>query len=391
MNRFLRSFLAWLVALLTFFVCCNRVAAQVQYVVTNDDASIPFPMGVSVFSVGSNGALTLTQQIRTGGQGIGGGYFGAKRVIVLDNSSQQCIYASEAGTGDIVGITISNFARASSTFGSATDTGKSNGIGLVLNGQYLYASFTDSSTIGTFAVEPGCGLMFVNDTQVSGLRGGIVNAMAIHGNMLITTCTDGSIQSFDISNGTPVSNGDEQLSTATVTSKDSTYPNSIDITTDGHFAIFGDTSTATVVEVSDISSGKLKKTVVYQSSEGISSSNLLLSPDETILYVVNTQGDSVAAYFFNSSTGVLTSGCKSGRIRGLSANWSYLASAGTVGLSGNGEGVYIAEFGSVSAIAMIQLTVSNGTCTLRETKGSPYVDRNSFGLVSIATIPPRSF
>ena len=59
----------------------------------------------------------------------------------------------------------------------------------MLNGQYLYASFTDSSTIGTFAIEPGCGLMFVNYTQVNGLRGGIVNAMAIHGDMLITTST----------------------------------------------------------------------------------------------------------------------------------------------------------------------------------------------------------
>lgn len=387
MNRFQRSSLACLVVL----VCCNWAAAQVQYVVTNDDATFPLPMGVSVFSVASNGALTLAQQVRTGGQGIGGGYFGAKRVVVLDNSSQQCIYASEAGTGDIVGITISNFARASSTFGSATDTGLSNGIGLVLNGQYLYASFTDSSTIGMFAVEPGCGLMFVNDVPVSGLRGGIVNAMAIHGNMLITTCTDGTIQSFDISNGTPVSNGDHQLSTATVTSKDATYPNSIDITSSGRFAIFGDTSTATVIEVSDISSGKLKKTVVYQSSDGISSSNLMLSPDETILYVVNTQGDAVTAYFFNSSNGVLTSGCKSDRVRGLSANWSYLASTGTLSLSGNGGGVYVAEFGSVSGIAMLELTISNGTCTLREAKGSPYVDHNSFGLLSIATIPPRSF
>ncbi len=46
-------------------------------------------------------------------------------------------------------------------------------------------------------------------------------------------------------------------------------------------AIFGDTSTQIVVEVSDISSGKLTPTVVYTSKAGINSSNVMLSPDET--------------------------------------------------------------------------------------------------------------
>jgi uncharacterized protein (DUF1800 family) len=35
----------------------------------------------------------------------------------------------------------------------------------------------------------------------------------------------------------------------------------VDITSDGHYALFGDTSTSTVVEVSDISSGKLTRTL----------------------------------------------------------------------------------------------------------------------------------
>ena len=47
-----------------------------------------------------------------------------------------------------------------------------------------------------------------------------------------------------------MSNGDEQYSTATLNSMDATYPNTIDITSDGHYAIFGDTSTSVVVEVS---------------------------------------------------------------------------------------------------------------------------------------------
>ena len=68
------------------------------------------------------------------------------------------------------------------------------------------------------------------------------------------------------------------------------YANSVDITSDGHYALFGDTSTSFNVEISDISSGKLTKTTVYKSMASISSSTVMLSPDESLLYVINTQG-----------------------------------------------------------------------------------------------------
>jgi 6-phosphogluconolactonase (cycloisomerase 2 family) len=255
----------------------------------------------------------------------------------------------------------------------------------------LYASFTASNTIGTFQIQPGCGLTFVNDVSVTGLAGGLINGMVIHANLMITTFTDGSIQSFDISEGTPVSNGDEQYSTATLSSDDATYPNSIDITADGYFAIFGDTSTAVVVEVSDISSGKLTPTVVYTSKASINSSNVMLSPDETLLYVVNTQGASVSAMFFDSTTGVLSAGCTSAPVKGESAIWSYLGGLGLISQTGNGGGVYVAEFASPSAIAMVALNSSGGKCSLQEVPQSPFADPNSAGLLSIGTFPPRSF
>src|SRR6202023_1939370 len=101
---------------------------------------------------------------------------------------------------------------------------------------------------------------------------GVIDGMAIHGNMLVATYGDGSIESFDISSGTPVSNGDKQNSTAYLKSQGATYPNGVEITKDGRYAIFGDTSTSTIVEVSDISSGKLSKTSVYTQKAPINSS-----------------------------------------------------------------------------------------------------------------------
>jgi hypothetical protein len=362
-----------------------------HYVVTNDDVVPFFLSGVTFYDVGANGLLTLQQEVTTGGSGIGGGYFSTNRVVVLDSGSVQCVYASQASSGDIVGIDVNTLAVGGTASGSPTDTGTKNGIGLAVNAQYLYASFTDSSTIGTFQVQPGCSLTFVNDVAVSGLQRGIVAAMTIHGSIMIVTYADGSIESFEIANGTPLSNGDKQNTTAFVSTQGSSYPNSVDISRDGHYALFGDTATSTLVEVSDISSGKLTKTVVYSLGSAINSSNIMLSPDETLLYISNTQGDSVTAAFFNSSTGKLTPGCTSGKLKGYVSSWSYLASMGLEKNTGTGGILYVAEFGAASGIAMIGVTSSGGTCTLKELSDSPAADPYSTALLSIATYPPRSF
>jgi len=392
MKRFLQFSFLRAAALIACIPALNGLSqGATRYVIANDDTGFPFSSGVTLYAVGADGVLTLKQRILTGGSGIGGGYFGAKRVAVLDSSNQQCAYLSDAASGVIEGIAIGTLTAVGTVSGSVTDAGTSNGIGLAVNDQYLYASFTDSNTIGTFAVQAGCHLAFLNDTPVAGLNAGVINGMAIHGNLMVATYTDGSIESFDISGGTPVSNGDEQLSTAAVRSQDTSYPNSIDITRDGRFAIFGDTSTSLVVEVSHIVSGKLSKTVVYKSAASISSSNVMLSPDETLLYVANTQGDAVSALYFNKATGKLSAGCTSGSLRGQSVKWSYLASMALMEQTGNGGGVYVAEFGSPSSIAMVRLDSAGQTCSLREDPKSPVAEPNSTGLLSIGSFPPRMF
>lgn len=392
MQRFLQfGFLNGAALLICVLAVTGLAIGATQYVVTNNDVAPEVVNSLTFYAVGPAGLLTQQQVVEVDGLGIGGGFFGPKRIIALNSAAQQCVYASMPFGGEIAGINVNTLKQTSLTAGSPTDGGTSNGIGLAINSRYLYASFTDSNTIGTFRVTSGCDLVFINDVTASGLASGIINGMAVHGNIMIATYTDGSIESFDISAGTPISNGDKQYSTATLSSMDATYPNSIDITRDGHFAIFGDTSTSQVVEVSDISSGKLTPTVVYKSAASISSSNIMLSPDETILYVVNTQGDAVSAMFFNAITGALSDGCKSGKIRGLSSDWSYLAGLALMSESGNGGGVFVAEFGAPSGIASVTLTLSGAKCILKETAESPFADQDSQGLLSISSFPPRSF
>jgi 6-phosphogluconolactonase (cycloisomerase 2 family) len=378
----------WLRAIALFaavLALLGSAASQTQYVITNDDP------GVSFYTVSQGGLLTLQQQVQIGGFGVVAGFFGANRLNMLDGGGQQCVFASIPSDGEISGIVLSTLTVGGTASGSPTDNGSANGIGLALNAQYLYASFSSSNTIGTFAIQPGCDLTFINDVSAAGLAGGQINGMTIHGSIMITSFTDGSIESFDISTGIPLTNGDEQYSTATLTSQDATYPNSIDVTSDGHYAIFGDTSTLQVIEVSDISSGKLTPTIVYTAKKNISSSNVMLSPDETVLYVVNTQGATVSALSFDKTTGKLTPGCTSKQIRGESADWSYLGALGLIAQTGNGGGLYVAEFGTPSAIAMVTLASSGGKCSLQEVPQSPFADPNSQGLLSIGTFPPRSF
>jgi len=226
---------------------------------------------------------------------------------------------------------------------------------------------------------------------VVGLQAGIIDGMAIQGNTMVVTYGDGSIESFNISTGTPVPNGDEQNSTAYFQSQGATYPTGVEITKDGHYAIFADTSTSVVIEVSDISSGTMSKTVVNSLATSINSSNLLLSPDESLLYIANSQGDTITAALFNKSTGKLSPGCTSGRLKGYSSNWSYLATLALATNTGTGGLIYVAEFGAPSFIAMVEVSSTAGKCTLTELPSSPVSDANSPGLLSIGVFPAQSF
>lgn len=378
----------------------SKAPAPTTYVITNDDNS--FHNTVSFYVAGGTDLapqLTYSNSVETGGVGIAGGFFGTSRVRMVPDSSAQCLYASDAASGTIGGIVIQTQQASGSFSGSATDAGDVNGIGLALNSSYLYAGYTTSNTIGTFAIQSGCQLSFLGDISVSGLNGGAVAGMALHGNMLIATYADGSIESFDVSNGIPITNGDEQNATGYAAAY---FPDDIDITQDGHFAIFGDSAVFTTVEVSDISSGRLSPTVEYTVpglgppavavGTGVNSGNIRLSPDETLLYISNSQGGTVTAAFFDKNTGRVSRGCVSPTLSGFFNPWAYAGSIATRDASGTGGVLYVAEWGVPnSSIGILKVDSNGSTCTLTESPASPASDLLSSGLLSIGVFPPRSF
>lgn len=366
--------------------CAPAFAGQ-HYVVTNDDVPVNT---VTMYTVGGTPrSPTLTQKvvIPTGGKGLGGGYFAATAVTLVNDGQEQCIFASDSNSNDVAGI-IAKTQQVTGRFkGSRQDSGGLNGMTLVANDQYLYASFTGTYTIGAFQVQSGCTLKFLGDIDALGLGFGAAGPMAIHGNLLVVGYGDSTIESFDISNGVPVPNGDRQLSTA---SKDGDLPSGVEITQDGHYALFGDVSANATVEVSDISSGKLTATVPYSLGVG-DADTIRLSPDESMLYIANNRQGTVTAAFFDKTSGVLTSGCASGLLRGFSTNWVYEGNLKTATDAGSGGSLYVAEDGLQSGIALVQVKSSGSTCTLREASDSPFPDSNSQSLRNLATFPPRSF
>jgi hypothetical protein len=192
-----------------------------------------------------------------------------------------------------------------------------------------------------------------------------------------------------------MSNNDEQNASGFAAAF---FPDSVDITRDGHFAIFGDAAVPTTVEVSDLSSGKLAPTVQYTLGvatnavgPGVNSATVRLSPDERLIYIANSQSGNVTAAFFNKNTGGVLPGCASKQLSGFYNGWSYVGELATRDTSGTGGVLYVAEFGVPSSIAILTVNSNGSTCTLTESTASPASDFLSPGLLSIEVFPPRPF
>jgi hypothetical protein len=380
---FFRASLA--LTLITFIPLAFAASPTPPYLITYND-NIPGSSDTATFySIAASGALSNPTLVNLFGSGIGGGYFTSNRINVLNSTTSPCVYISEAGSNTIAGIQALTQTVVGSFSASSTDNGGENGIGMAMNNNYLYANFSTTATIATFSVQPGCGLQFISDISPIGLNGGWAKGMALYGNMLIVTYGDGSIESFDVSGGLPVSNGDEQNATGYATDN---FPDGVAISLDGQYAIFGDDSSGAALEVSDISSGQLTPTVLYSLLNGLNSNNVVLSPDGTLLYIVNNTSGQISAAFFDPANGAITYGCTSAELNGFDSTFSFAGTLVPQPLPGSGSALYLAEFGHPSGIGIVNISnvsASNDTCTLTEASSSPvFVASN--GMLSLATL-----
>ena len=362
-----------------------------RFLITNDDNSQG--NSATFFKIGTGGQLSQGKVIPTGGFGFDGlGDVATNKIVVSHDSNGDCAYLSEYVSDqgfartDVASIAIASRTVVGNFEASTGDQVQTLGMGLAENASYLYAEFSQSLTIGTYKRLAGCKLQFVGDIPASGITGAAIIAMKAHQNILVVTYFDGSIESFDISRGTPVSNGDLQYSTAHTQQGLDAAP--VDITADGHYAIFGDSGST--VEVSDISSGKLSPTVIYSGvGSGSVIGGLYLSPDESLLYLTDFSNGKVNAAFFDAATGVVTPGCGSATLHGFNHLFAFVASVVTALPTGTGGAIYTAD--PDARISTLRVSENSGACSLKELTSSPVADTNTRTLESIGVFPPRRF
>jgi len=377
----------------------NTPDSNTIYLIANVDLAYPTQNVIDVY-LAQESQLTFQAEISTGGYGIQGGYFGTSRLASVPSISAPCVYVSDAGSNDVAGFSLQTQKFAGTFAASQTDNGGANGIGLAMNSNYLYASFTSSNTIATYALGGDCSLSFLGDVSALGLGGGSISGMAVNDKLLVVAYGDGSIQSFNVSGGMPVANNDLQNSTASANGAGgiAIFPTAVDLTGDGKFALFGDIAPATIIEVSRLAGNKLHRTSVYTVGVQSDAGTIRLSPDQSLLYITNNESATVTAAFFDSYNGKLRPGCVSAPLSGFNGRPWY-GSVVARDTTGTGNLLYVAEYGrdqaeinhgASSAIGVLGVTSDGTTCTLSETNTSPVL-LTFPGTLSLGVYPPRPF
>ena len=366
--------------------------APLHFLAANDDIarSAP-PSSVSFYAIGADGGLADPAAVSTSGNGMAGGSFGIDRLVVTAGDEDACVYASNAQSENITGIDARQRRIAGLFHGTPKDMKIArDGIGLAQGGGILYATFSGSGNIGAFRIQPGCKLEFAGEVHAEGLSGGTAEGVAVRGNTMVVTYGDGSIGSFDVSGGLPVARDDAQYAPGT---REDFNPGAVDLTRDGHYAIFGGGSTVSEVQVSDLSSGKLTAPTVYRLGPAWGADSVRLSPDETVLYVSNNSGGRVSAAFFDKATGAVRQGCTSDPLKGFYTRFNYIGGVAMELPSGSGGTLYVPEFdgNGRSGIGMLRFTTTSTGCTLAETAASPAAASPGSALLSIGVYPPRPF
>jgi hypothetical protein len=350
--------------------------------------------------------LKLHATIATGGAGGGAGYAEGQQQAVVRSGGSTCLYVGDAGSADVAAINLRTGALVGNFRGSENEAANSEGIGLLPSPdqQFLYADFRPKAPaqgdhIAVFRIGSGCQLTFQSDVAAFGLQSGGIEGMAAHGKILVVAFGDGSIQSFRIRGSTLKSNHDQQNATGFQTHNNGLGPGSVQITKDGHFAVFGDLVNTlkgpfTEIEVSDISSGKLAPTVDYGGANhsngdlgpGISSNSAILSLDETRVYVSNVLSGQVTVLGFDAATGIVSPGCISAPLKGFGSRFTATGQIAAAGLENGKDVAWLAENGRnpTSSVGIVQIAVDGASCTATESPASPATDPNSEELKSLA-------
>jgi len=355
-----------------------------HYVVTNDDIyRAPNQATLYKFN-GSALELEEVKSLGTYGWGLGGGLFATTQQAFAVVGTNLCLFVSDPGSDDIEAF---NFETRVGAYWDRTGSGAYTGISLATHGTTLYAAYSASVNIGVWTINSDCSLTLANVPRNTPTRAPVSGmAIAPNGDTLVVSYGKQYVDSFAISGTTFTEKGPF---------KSVGYSGGVDITSDSAFAIIGDTSNnATEVEVFPIlSDSSLGASDNYNvASGGSDSSNIWLSPDETLLYVSNNYSLQITTLKFKEQAAAgerLTFFCITPTLNippdDLIYNTGGMATAST---SGTGTYLYVAEYGYFSSVALLSLP--NEGCP-KEVSGSPFWNYAGQWAITVSAYPPRPF
>jgi len=365
----------FVLALLT--LCSGEVSfAQSPYfmnpyfVLTNDEGTSNTG---TVFNLNPDGSLTPVLFLDTGGESLGGGYYGGVTQVISPNAS--CIFIADGGGADIAAFSRATYYSkvgnySNSVLGGGTD------MPMVMNsaGTMLYAAYELTSNIGVWTIDSDCSLTLANVYKSLPFVGSLVITHD-QNTLLVSYEIVRRVGSYTISGSTLTFNGAVSTGTSDVSQ--------IAVTNDDQVVVMGTAySTKHPANIITANLPGFTNMQTWTLGPGWSAGSIALSPDASAgngcLYVGNTGGGSakqsgVTGVLFTESPLALTY-----VNRVVSSLADSLGNIATITTAGNGRGVYAAE-----SAGEIGVYAADSTCSVSLVKET--ADPNSTFLLSLTS------
>jgi 6-phosphogluconolactonase (cycloisomerase 2 family) len=279
-----------IVLLIAIALTTASAAQEQQYLYTNDNIANK-PNSTTALKVNAAGQITLIKTYPTGGRSSGAGaYFASQPIAYAAVGKNSCLFVSNGGDSTITAFTTNSKDGTltmvkGSPFSYGVSGDQSMGVSLAIgNNKLLFAGNSKDNSISVLKISSTCALKSFSSVSLSFSP---VDLKATpNGKYLIATYM-GPVDSFkiDYTNGTLTELGPFSSSGSAA---------GLDITCDGSTVYFGDAATHTEVETYRvISNGKLKELGIFRNIKGSNSNNVMLSKDQTTLYVTNNQSNEI--------------------------------------------------------------------------------------------------
>jgi len=347
----------------------------------------------SVFQL-TGGSLLGMPALETTGWGLGGTYFATKQEAVTKMGSNVCVFVADPGSDDIASFSgVTSSPVKVGNYVDASGSGAYLGTTLVVHGSNLFSGYTASVNIGVWTINSDCSLTLASPAS-NAPTPAPVDDMAVtpDGSTLIASYaqTTPGIGTFAISGSTLTPVGSYNSSAGTA---------GIDITKDGKYAVVGEFATFTQVEVFPINPGStLGASTAYSYPQGgFNSNNVVISPDQTRVYIANNNSFEITTLSFNESAAAgkqLQFFCLSSPLKPPPSSplLAYISGVATADATGKGGHLYVVEAGynSVFAIqgSLALMQIPADTCP-SEVSGSPFALATNSEATSVSAYPAR--